>query len=86
MELMKQPQYSPLTIAEMAVSLYAANEGYLDEIEVNKVGAFESALHSYMKSERSDLMDKMNAEGDYAEEIEQELKKALDDFVANQTW
>ena len=39
-----------------------------------------------MKSERSDLMDKMNAEGDYAEEIEQELKKALDDFVANQTW
>jgi F-type H+-transporting ATPase subunit alpha len=85
MELMKQPQYSPLTIAEMAVSLYAANEGFLDEIEVNKVGAFESALHSYMKSEHSDLMDKMNAEGDYTEEIEQELKKALDNFAANQT-
>ena len=50
-ELMKQKQYSPLSIAEMAVSIYAANEGYLKDIELNKVLDFEAALLGYMNSE-----------------------------------
>ena len=56
-ELMKQKQYSPQsTIAEMGLLLYAANEGYLNDVEVNKIGDFESALLSYMHAENSDLM------------------------------
>jgi len=49
-ELMKQNQYAPLSVAEMAVSLFAANKGFIDDVEVNQVVAFERALHSYMNS------------------------------------
>ena len=86
MELMKQRQYSPLSVAEMAVSLYAAEEGYLDEIELKKIGDFEDALHGYMRSERSDLMKEINESGDYNDDIQAKLKESLDDFVKNNTW
>ena len=64
-ELMKQKQYSPLSIAEMGVSLFAANEGFLEDIELNKVLDFESALLAYMNSEHGDLLGKINESGDY---------------------
>jgi len=82
-ELMKQSQYSPLTIAEMAVSLYAANEGYLDDVEVEKVLDFESALHAYLNSENADLAAKINAKGDWNDEIVAEVKAMIDAFKAN---
>ncbi len=85
-ELMKQPQYSPLTIAEMAVSLFAANEGYLDDVEVKKVVDFESALHAYMNSEHAELMERINREADWNDEIEAAFHEALKDFKANHTW
>ncbi len=85
-ELMKQKQYSPLSVAEQAVSLFAVNEGYLDDVELNKVGDFEAALHSYMKSEHGELLDRINQSGDYNEEIEQALRAALDAFKANHVW
>ncbi len=85
-ELMKQKQYSPLSVAEQAVSLFAVNEGYLDDVELNKVGDFEAALHSYMKSEHGDLLDRINQSGDYNEEIEQALRAALDAFKAKHVW
>ncbi|MET0052902.1 MAG: F0F1 ATP synthase subunit alpha [Candidatus Thiodiazotropha sp.] len=85
-ELMKQAQYSPLSIAGMAVSLFAANEGYLDEVDTTKVVDFEDALQGYMKSSQKDLMDKINESGDYNAEIEQSLHDALKDFKANHTW
>jgi F-type H+-transporting ATPase subunit alpha len=85
-ELMKQPQYSPLTVAGMAVSLFAANEGYLDDVETNKVVDFEASLQGYMKSSQKDLMDKINENGDYNAEIEQALHDALKDFKANHSW
>ncbi len=85
-ELMKQAQYSPLSIAGMAVSLFAANEGYLDDVDTPKVVDFENALQGYMKSSQKDLMDKINASGDYDAEIEQALHDALKDFKANHTW
>jgi F-type H+-transporting ATPase subunit alpha len=85
-ELMKQPQYSPLTVAGMAVSLFAANEGYLDDVETNKVVDFEAALQGYMKSGQKDLMEKINESGDYNAEIEQALHDALKDFKANHSW
>ena len=85
-ELMKQAQYSPMSVAEMGVVLYAANQGYLKTVEVNKVGAFEAALLSYMKTEHAALIERVNAKGDWNDEIEGAFKAALDKFVATQTW
>ncbi len=85
-ELMKQKQYSPLSVAQMGVSLFAANEGYLKNVEVRKVLDFEAALHSFMGSECSALMNNINATGDFSKETAAALKEALDKFVATQAW
>ena len=79
-ELMKQKQYSPLTVAEMATSLYAANEGYLDDVPVEKIVVFEAALHANVADNNAELMKKINESGDYNDEIEAGLKVALEDF------
>ena len=85
-ELMKQHQYSPMSVAEMAVSLYAANEGFLNDVDLNKVGSFEAALISYMNSEQSEVMAKVNESGDYNDDIAANFKSALEQFKATQTW
>ncbi|MGH8378101.1 MAG: F0F1 ATP synthase subunit alpha [Gammaproteobacteria bacterium] len=85
-ELMKQKQYSPLSIADMALSLYAANEGYLDDVEVKKIVVFEAAMHSYFQAHFAALRDKTNQSGDYNGEIEAGLKKAVEDFKKTQAW
>ena len=85
-ELMKQKQYTPMSIAEMGVVLYAANEGFLQDVAVEKIGDFESALLSYMNAEHADLMKKVNDSGDYNDEIESGFKAALEKFKSTQTW
>ena len=85
-ELMKQKQYTPQSIAEMGVMVYAADNGFLKAVEVNKIGDFESALLSYMKAEHGDLMETINASGDYNNDIGASIKAALENFVATQTW
>ena len=85
-ELMKQKQYSPLSIAEMGLVLYAADNGFLQTVEVSKIGDFEDALLSYMKAEHSDLLDQINQSGDYNDDIAAGFKAALEKFVATQTW
>ncbi|WP_295538593.1 F0F1 ATP synthase subunit alpha [uncultured Thiohalocapsa sp.] len=85
-ELMKQMQYHPMSVAQMAVSLFAVNEGYLDDVDVKKVVDFERALQSYMASAQKALLDKINASGDYGDEIKEGLHAALKDFKANNTW
>jgi F-type H+-transporting ATPase subunit alpha len=85
-ELMKQNQYSPMSVAQMAVSLYAANEGFLDDVEVNKVRDFEESLQLYMKTEQADLMNQIDTSGDYNEEIQQGLKSAIENFVNSHSW
>jgi F-type H+-transporting ATPase subunit alpha len=82
-ELMKQPQYSPLSVGEMAVSLYAANEGYLDDVDANKIVDFEAAMHSYINDKFADLINKINDSGALDDEIEAGLKQAIEDFKAN---
>jgi len=82
-ELMKQKQYSPLSVAEMSISLFAANEGYLDDVPVNKVVDFEHALHTYMKSSQADLLNEVNKNTDYNDDIIARFKSALDDFKQN---
>jgi F-type H+-transporting ATPase subunit alpha len=85
-ELMKQAQYTPLTVAEMATSLYAGNSGALDDIEVNQVVTFEGALIAYMNANQAELMEMINSTGDYNDEIEAQIKAAIADFKANHTW
>ena len=85
-ELMKQKQYSPLSVAEMAASLFAAEQGFLDDVDMNKIVDFEHALHGYMRASQAALMDKINASGDYNDEIETGLRAALEDFKATGTW
>ena len=86
MELMKQPQYSPLTVGEMAVSLYAVDKGYIDDVDKNKVVAFEAAMHDYLRSNHSDLLDQINSTGDYNDDIEAAIKNAVESFKANGVW
>ncbi len=85
-ELMKQKQYSPQSVAEMGIMLYAANEGHLNDVEVNKIGDFESALLSYMHAEHADLMNDIVKSGDYNSDIEASFKEAIEKFKATQTW
>ena len=85
-ELMKQKQYSPLSIGEMAMSLYAANEGFLDDVDVAKVVDFEEALHDFARSNHGDLIQKINDTGAYSDEILDGLKAVLEGFKANGVW
>jgi F-type H+-transporting ATPase subunit alpha len=85
-ELMKQKQYSPLSVAEMAVSLFAADQGYIDDVEIEKVLDFEHAMHGYMRASQTELMDKINESGDLNDEIEADLRAAIEDFKASGTW
>ncbi len=86
MEVMKQKQYAPMSVAQMAVSLYAVDRGYLDDIELTKVIDFEAALQSHMSTNQGDLMDSINATPELSQEVDDKLKAALDDFKANNVW
>ena len=83
---MKQKQYAPMSVAEMGVVLFAANEGFLEDIEVSKVLDFEAALKSYMNSEQSAFMDEVNANGVYSDEVVDTMRKAIETFKSTQTW
>jgi len=85
-ELMKQKQYEPQSIADMGVVLYAANEGFLNGLEVAKIGSFEAALLSYMRAEHTDLMNDIDQTGSYNNDIAATFKSALETFKATQTW
>ena len=85
-ELMRQHQYSPLSVADMAISLYAANEGFLSDVDLNKVGDFEAALMSYMNSEHTAVMNQVNESGNFNDDIAANFKSALEQFKATQTW
>ena len=86
MELMKQPQYSPMTVAQMAVSLFAVSEGLLDDVPVNKVRGFEDALQSYMKSQQAALMDGINQKPEYSDDIAARLRTAVETFKQTHSW
>jgi len=85
-ELMKQPQYSPLSVAEMAISLFAVNEGFLDDVPVDKVVAFEAGLHAHANANAAALMERINASGDYNDTISAELKSAVEAFKSTGTY
>jgi len=85
-ELMKQKQYAPMSIADMALSLYAAERGFLTDVEVSKVGSFEQALIAYFNRDHAELMAKINVKGDFNDEIDAGMKAGIEKFKATQTW
>lgn len=85
-ELMKQKQYSPMSVAEMGVLLYAVDNKFLDDVEVAKIGSFEASLLSYLHAEHAALLAKINEAGDYNADIEAGIRGALEKFKATQTW
>ena len=85
-ELMKQRQFAPMSVAEMAVSLFAAENGYLDEIPVEKIQAYEHALMQYMHSDHQELLDKVNERGAYDDEVQQGFTAALTAFKDKGAW
>ena len=85
-ELMKQRQFAPMSVAEMAVSLFAAENGYLDEIPVEKIQAYEHALMQYMHRDHQELLDKVNERGAYDDEVQQGFTAALTAFKDKGAW
>jgi F-type H+-transporting ATPase subunit alpha len=81
-ELMKQPQYSPLTNAEIVCVIYAGTNGYLDKVPVNKVGRFEAGLLKHLRGKHSSLLDDITQnDRKVAGDLEKSIKSALDEFA-----
>ncbi|WFF38961.1 F0F1 ATP synthase subunit alpha [Moraxella nasibovis] len=85
-ELMKQKQYAPMSIADQAAVIYASNEGYLADVPVEKVGAFEEALLRHLRAEQGALMDEIDRTANYNDDIEGRLKAAIESFKASASY
>jgi F-type H+/Na+-transporting ATPase subunit alpha len=85
-ELMKQKQYAPMSIADQALSIYAVNEGFLDDVPVAKVLAFEAGLHAHFANTQGELVSKINATGGWNDEIEAAFKKGIAEFKTTGSW
>jgi F-type H+-transporting ATPase subunit alpha len=85
-ELMKQKQYTPMSVAEMALSIFAVNTGYMDKVELKKVVAFETALQAFARSNYAALLERINREPKLTKDVEAELKKCVEDFIATGTY
>jgi F-type H+-transporting ATPase subunit alpha len=85
-ELLKQKQYSPLSVAQQAATLFAADRGFLKDVEVEKLGSFEDALHSYFHSEAGELENRINDTGDWDDDIEKQFESLLENFKKTQTY
>ncbi len=79
-ELLKQPQYNPLQVWELAVALFAANHGYLDEVEVNVVASFEKSLREHLKISHADLVQRIEQKKELSASDETALHAVLEDF------
>ena len=85
-ELLKQKQYAPMSVAQQALSLFAADRGYMADVEVEKILAFEEALHGYLTSEKGELEDQINSTGDWNDDIEAQFVELVEDFKKTQTF
>ena len=85
-ELIKQKQYSPMSVAQQSLSIFAADRGYMDDVEVEKIGSFEEALHGYFTSEKADLEKSINDTGDWNDDIEKQFTEVVEQFKKTQTF
>lgn len=85
-ELMKQNQYAPMSIAEQAAVIYASNEGYLADVPVNKVRAFEAGLLRYLRDQHGDFMADIDNTADYNDDIANQFKSAIENYKQNHSF
>lgn len=85
-EILKQNQYQPLSVAHMAISLFIANFGFLDNVPLDKIVVFERALHTYFDTEKADIIAAINKNPKINDELTAKLTKIINEFKENQTW
>jgi len=85
-ELIKQKQYAPMSVAQQSLSIFAADRGFMDDVEVEKIGTFEEALHSFFTSEKPDLEKSINDTGDWNDDIEKQFTEVVEQFKKTQTF
>jgi len=85
-ELIKQKQYAPMSVAQQSLSIFAADRGFMDDVEVEKIGSFEEALHSFFTSEKPDLEKNINDTGDWNDDIEKQFTEVVEQFKKTQTF
>ena len=85
-ELMKQKQYAPMSIANQALTIYAVNEGYLDDVPVAKLLACEEGLHAHFANTQGALIGQINSTGNWNDEIESAFKKGIAEFKQTGSW
>src|SRR5690625_4579590 len=79
-EILKQSQYAPMPVEEQVVVIYAATNGYLDDLEASQVGQFEKGFLEYLHSEQADILSDIASSGDLSEEVEAKLKQAVETY------
>lgn len=80
-ELLKQGQYLPLTMAYQVLSLYAAKNGFLKDVSVEKVHVFEEQMHKYFKTNHKELVDKLESTGTLSDELTSKIQTAMEKFL-----
>jgi F-type H+-transporting ATPase subunit alpha len=80
MEILKQSQYMPMPVEEEVVVIYAAVKGFIDEIDVDKIGKFEQEYLRYMRSVKADLLEKIRTKKELSDDMIAELEKAINEF------
>ncbi len=85
-EVLKQPQYQPLSIAEMALSLFAVDQGFLDDMDLNKVVSFERELLAYFKENYTDIIEKINHKPEMTDDVSKAFKEIITKFKATHSW
>ncbi len=86
MEILKQRQYAPMSVAEIAMSWFAVGQGLIDDVDIKKVRDFEEALLSYMRDRKQALLDEINAKPELTDEIANKMRAAIEEFKRTQTY
>ncbi|MEB2316110.1 MAG: F0F1 ATP synthase subunit alpha [Xanthomonadaceae bacterium] len=81
-ELMKQKQYAPMSVAQQSLSIYAVDKGYMDDVPVARIDAFEAGLQAHFANTAGEMMDTINRTGDWNNDIETAFKKGIEEFKA----
>jgi len=80
-EMLKQGQYSPLSMEQEVLIVFVGNQGYLDKLAVEQIKAFERELYSYFESKHSDILEEIKGKRELTDELRGRLIKALDQYV-----
>ena len=86
MEVLKQPQYEPMSVAQMAIAWFTVDKGFLDDVDLKKVCDFEAAFQSYLRDEHQDLLDAINSNPVLSDEIAEKITATIETFKKTQAY